>query len=435
MINVSLDTPIPSVNTTLEIIRAHNRMMPTFVDMDKTFQHASYFMLKARQIKGPLYDAIEYKDSYEIGIARWLQRWLINRGDTEGLMTAKTGLSLGAKSIAQAKELGKMSPEAFTVLDSYVKFQNYNKTARTLLGYLQFPIVNMLSYDKHRMCVLTLNWAAQNTNRIGMYDPAIQNLPHEVQDILTVPYGWIYVHTDSGQIEPRSVYSAFITDPQIKYLIELYDDAYYGLWHYVTLSDEEVASGRCDFVAREITDEIAAARKIIKRDCNAVVYGSKSNPSGDPIKAALIKRIGGHRLRLAWIRRIEEDLDRGIHVFKTAFGTPIDINNSPKLEDIDSGYEREEKIKLAINNPIQGTAADLMRLSVSRAATILSNKAKNSAILNYVHDAGTFAIHQDDWDKVSDEIKDIVAYNVEGWIPIKADPEIGRNCSFMEDYY
>ena len=35
-------------------------------------------------------------------------------------------------------------------------------------------------------------------------------------------------------------------------------------------------------------------------------------------------------------------------------------------------------------------------------------------------------IHEDEYDLVADELKDIVAYNVAGWIPIKAEAEVGR---------
>ena len=86
----------------------------------------------------------------------------------------------------------------------------------------------------------------------------------------------------------------------------------------------------------------------------------------------------------------------------------------------------DELLKLAINNPIQATAADLMRLSVYEANKIMMNKAKKSYIVNYVHDAGSFAIHEDDYDKIADDLGDIVAYDVEGWLPIYAEPEFGR---------
>ena len=95
-------------------------------------------------------------------------------------------------------------------------------------------------------------------------------------------------------------------------------------------------------------------------------------------------------------------------------------------------------MRLAINNPIQGTAADLMRLSVAEANRILMNKAKKSVIVAYMHDAGVFAVHEDEFSNLEKELGDIVSYQVEGWLPIYAEPDTGRRGGadgFIKDLY
>lgn len=76
-----------------------------------------------------------------------------------------------------------------------------------------------------------------------------------------------------------------------------------------------------------------------------------------------------------------------------------------------------------------------MRVSVSEANRILSRDAKNSFIISYLHDAGLFAVHHSDYDKVADRLSDIVSYDVEGWLPIKAEPVIGRDPGWFEDWF
>jgi DNA polymerase-1 len=290
------------------------------------------------------------------------------------------------------------------------------------------------------MLILRPVWEKQNTGRIAMQRPAIQNLHRLIQEVITVPEGYVLLHTDSGQVEPRIVYSAFIKDPQIQALIRLYDDAYFGVLHYIFLPQEVINSGTTDFVAQEITDEMLENRKQLKTFNNAVMYGSKSNVSGNPIKAAMIKRIGEHPARIEWTNQLLEEIRRGNTVFKTAFGTPINTAYSSKLEggNLRAGSYEEEKLRLAINNPIQGTAADLMRVSVYEANRILMNKAKKSYIINYVHDAGMFGIYEDEYDAVAKDLADIVAYDIDGWLPINAEPEFGRDHGkkgLIEDLY
>lgn len=429
MINISRNIAVPSVESTISVLSAHNNLMPNFFDFDKICQYISYCTLKAKRLEPEMFEPLKYKAGYTNSLANVLTRWIYDNCDVSVFNKTKTGnLSLDKDSLSSAFSSGTLSPVADKLLKQYQEYCNLKHTARTLCTLMQFPIVDIPSFDNHRMIAVYPNWRGQNTGRIAMYDPAIQNFPREVQDIATVPKGWVYTHTDSGQIEPRTIYSAYIPDPQIQALIRLYNDAYYGVLHYLDLTDEEIYKGVLDFKAKEITDEMKTNRKILKTHNNAVMYGSTSNVSGDPIKEKMIRRIGNHPLRLKWIKDLESKIERGVTEFPTALGTMIDISKSDKLEGLYRGTDAwfHEMVKLAINNPIQGTAADLMRISVMEANRIISRETKNTVIINYVHDAGSFAIYEDEYDKVADKLKDIVSYNVEGWLPILADPEEGR---------
>lgn len=427
MININQSTYFPGVEETLGTLRLHNNMMPQFVDFDKIMMNISYLQLRIDESAKELFPIIGRPAG--VDASNNMKVWLMGNADCSGFDSTKTGISLDKSSIQKAIESGCLSKEALSVIDLYQAYARHVKVRGSLVSLLQNPMSNAPSCDGHKMLIVRPEWHAQNTGRVAMRNPAVQNLPREVQEVITVPEGYVLCHTDSGQIEPRIIYSTFIKDPQIQALIRLYNDAYFGVLHYVTMPEQDIWSGRTDFTKMEITDSMKEGRKAIKTHNNAVMYGSKSNPSGDPVKAAMIKRIGEHPARIAWINELTNDINRGVTVFKTAFGTPINTANSSKLTDgnLRAGSIEEEKLRLAINNPIQGTAADLMRVSVYEANKFLMNNAKKSYIVNYVHDAGTFAIHQDEYGKVAEYLGDIVSYNVEGWLPIYAEPEFGRN--------
>lgn len=438
MIHVTSATRIPSVDETLSTLKMHNSLMPQFADFDKIMMDISYLQIQIENLTGPLFEIIGKPKGVDASGNMGL--WLSQHCDVSVFKQAKTGLSLATDSIAGAIDSGQLSDEVVLLLQSYQKYSKLSKIRGTLVSLLQNPISNVPSCDGHRMLIIRPTWEKQNTGRVAMQKPAIQNLPRMVQEIITVPQGYVLCHTDSGQIEPRIIYSAFIKDPQIQALIRLYDDAYFGVLHYITMPESDIISGRTDFQKMEITDDMKENRSLIKRHNNAVMYGSTSNPTGDPIKGALINRIGKHPKRIEWVNGLQEEVNRGCTVFKTAFGTPINTAYSAKLEDgnLRAGSIEEERLRLAINNPIQGTAADLMRLSVYEANKILMNKAKKSYIINYVHDAGMFCIHEDEYDTIAQELGDIVSYDIDGWLPIKAEPEFGRNhgkAGLIEDLY
>ena len=427
MIYVNKDTYIPSVDETLGTLRMHNSMMPSFVDFDKVMMNINYLQVEIEKVSKPLFDIIGRPTG--VNAADNMKAWLVRNEDTSGFNFGKEGLSLEKGSVAAAFESQTLSEFGTDLVKVYQRYSEMTKTRGTLISLLQNPISNVPSCDGHRMLILYPIFAPQNTGRIGMQKPAIQNFPHLIQEITTVPEGYVLLHTDSGQIEPRIVYSVYLKDPQIQALIRLYNDAYYGVLHYITMPEEVIISGITNFEKHEITDEMAEGRKGIKTYTNAVMYGSKSNPSGDPIKEAMITRIGKHPSRMELVKKNTEMINAGIRTVYTAFGTPIDMNKSPKLADGMSRSEtvEDQLLKLSINNPIQGTAADLMRVSVYEANRILMNKGKKSYIIDYVHDAGRFAIHEDDYDKIADDLADIVHYEVDGWLPIYAEPEFGRN--------
>ena len=427
MIHVDKTTYIPSVEETLGTLRMHTSMMPQFVDFDKVMMNINYLQVEIEKVSKPLFDVI----GRPVGVdAREnMKSWLVRNEDISGFNMAKTGLSLDKKSIDAALESQTLSEFGIDLIKVYQTYSNYAKTRGTLISLLQNPISNVPSCDGHRMLIVRPDFEPQNTGRIGMRNPAVQNFPHAIQEITTVPEGYILLHTDSGQIEPRIVYSVYIKDPQIQALIRLYNDAYFGILHYITMPEQIILSGTTNFQKNEITDEMKDGRQKIKTYSNAVMYGSKSNQSGDPVKAKMIDRIGGHPSRNALVNELMKKINAGVRTVYTAFGTPIDMTKSPKLEGDNMHAEtvEDQLLKLAINNPIQGTAADLMRVSVYEANRILMNKGKKSYIIDYVHDAGRFAIHEDDYDKVADELGDIVHYEVDGWLPIYAEPEFGRD--------
>lgn len=419
MITLTKTSPIPSVNQTLEMLRANNNMMPIYIDYDKLLM--SMFSMQ-RKIDA-MYNAFQEVTGMNAKngvLKKYVLEYAKQRGFLSNFLKTDTGdFSVSADSIAAVMSSTDDEGDKF-VIKLYSNISDLTKARGTLIGLLQNPISDKVSCDMHRMLEVRPVWAPQNTGRVAMQKPAIQNLPRNLQELITVPRGYKLLHTDSGQVEPRITYSAFVVDEQIKALIKLYNDAYFGLLHYCTMPMADIRSGRLDFQKLEITEEMKDNRQAIKTNGNAVMYGSTSNKE-EPIKKAMIERIGNHPSRLKLIAKIEDDLNRGRREFNTYFGTPINIYNSPKLAG--GMNQREELIRLAINNPIQGTAADLMRASACEAGRLIMS-AKDSYIIAYIHDAGLFCISEDDWDDIGEKLKDIVAYQVDDWVPINAEADV-----------
>lgn len=417
MLNCTKNMSIPSVEQAISILNGNLDIRPIYIDYDKVlmniFSLGDIIDNNSREYKQLTGDAICDDESLKYYIAR------NNLGSAFNL-TDKGGISLDIESTSAALSNPALSEHDKEAIKYFQTVKKAKKARGVVVSFLQNPISKEISCDGHRMLEIRPEWSYQNTGRVAMSKPAIQNINRELQELITVPMGYKLIHCDSGQVEPRITYSAFVPDEQIKALINLYDDAYFGLLHYCTMDQSFIDSGTLTFEKREITQDMQDGRKKIKTYGNAVMYGSKKEE--DNIKAAMTRRIGNHPARLQLIKDINYQLDRGRTIFYTYFGTPVDISKSAKLQE--SGRNtREQLVKLAINNPIQGTAADLMRYSLLQASRLIMS-VKKSSIVAYVHDAGYFCVHEDEYDKIGKELEDIVAYQVDDWLPVHADSEI-----------
>lgn len=425
------ETSIPSVERVLSILTENTEKIGIPVDYDRILEYQALYTIKADTLLKRIIkytncnvSACDYKDSHFLA-------FLKSANATGGLLaTAKGNYSLSAESLNAAIATKRHSKEICTLMGMYSEAKSSLTKVSPFKKIIQeYRPCGVLTWDNHRMLILKPTWAAQNTNRVGARTPAVMNISKELGDIFTVPKGWIYFEADSGQIEPRIIQSFIIRDPILKRCTMAYDDAYFGYLHYCKyLSDAERANPNTVITPVELTDEQKERRKKFKTFGNAVMYGSTENNENDLDKDAFIRYIGGHPNRIALQGDIEERINRGQRIFNTAFGTPIDITKGPSelnYEDKTSNAYIAHLVRCAINNPIQGTAADLMRYSVVKANNLLLRKAPSSCILQYVHDAGKFMIHEDDYDNVINELREITAYQVDDWLPVYCEPVEG----------
>ena len=337
----------------------------------------------------------------------------------------KQSIDAGVREQLLADE--SLSDDTREFIRIFHKLSNLRYYRSYLQQYKSLPLSNCLDCHGHRMVIGHPRWELLATSRIAAKDPSIQNIARDLPDLITEPKGWKLVRADSGQIEPRINFSHFLRDELIVNLIKAYNDAYFGMLHYVLLSDEEDAMLRADFEStfqiHEVTDAMKEKRQTIKTLTNAGSYGSSNLGNIDrDLAAAFDKRIVKHPARLAFESKVRKDVANGVETFYGAFGTPVTPGETDKYKRNEKGWT-EHLVRCGINNPVQTTASELMIFSVYNADKLL-RKSKNSHICYYKHDEGCFYIHEDEMDLL-EKVKGLTAYNVKGWIPIDSDAIVG----------
>jgi len=110
-------------------------------------------------------------------------------------------------------------------------------------------------------------------------------------------------------------------------------------------------------------------------------------------------------------------------VVHTFFGRPRPVNLSAAFNP----GEVKALENIAINSPIQGTAADIMKMGMLRAADALQKSGLRARMLLQVHDELVLECPREEVDATATLLKNALEGAVEFSIPLVADVGVGRN--------
>lgn len=420
-------TPI-SAQEARDFIQKETDSFGVFFDLERCFELVGLLMQenlhlrdKARRLTG--IPGLYLDD--KVTVAEAFQRF----GVVQALLYKDGKLSITADTYNTILKNPKCSEELKMFVNCVQNFASNKRNAGYLRNIGKLPQSTQYSKLGHRMTVGHPSWSILSTSRLAAEDPGVQGIPRTMTDIVCEPEGYTLVRTDSSQIEPCINFSYFLRDELIIELIKAYRDAYFGLLHYclMPLELEQACRNNFDkfFKKIDITDDLKDNRQNIKRLTNAGSYGSSHLDDINPaLSAAYEKRLIQHPARLAYEEKVREDVNHGVDTFYGYFGTPVRPDTTEKYTKGGSGWN-EHVVRCGINNPTQTTASELMLFSVNEARNILA-QCRDSHICFYKHDESCFYVSDYDKDHgMLEPLTGINAYNVEGWIPILSETEIG----------
>ena len=280
----------------------------------------------------------------------------------------KTGYSTAA---AEIEALAVKNPHPF--LDHLLAHRQYQKMKTTLEGLIR-------SVGSDGRIHTTFNQTVASTGRLSSTDPNLQNIPVRTEAGRKIRSGFVVgegyetlLTADYSQIEMR-VMAHLSQDPG---LIEAYQ-AGEDLHNYV-------GSKVFDVPIDGVTPEL---RRRVKAMSYGLVYGLSAFglsqqlgiPAGEAktIMESYFERFGGVQRYLAEV--VEQARKSGYT--ETLFGRRRYL---PELTS-DNRVARENAERAALNAPIQGTAADIIKVAMIRVDRELRAAGVKSRVLLQVHD-------------------------------------------------
>ncbi|MFZ9370467.1 MAG: DNA polymerase I, partial [Limnohabitans sp.] len=258
------------------------------------------------------------------------------------------------------------------------------------------------------------------TGRLSSHDPNLQNIPirtpegRRVREAFVAPEGWCIASADYSQIELRIM--AHLSEDEA--LLRAFHE---GLdVHRATAA--EVFGLRPD----EVSSEQRRYAKVINF---GLIYGMSAFGLAKALgidNTAARNYIDRYFQRFAGVRRYMDETrqwakSRGY--VETVMGRRLYLPeiNSP------NGPRRAGAERAAINAPMQGTAADLIKLSMVQVQQMIDRQQRRSRIIMQVHDELVFEVPQDEVDWLRQEVPACMAQVAALKVPLLAEVGVGRN--------
>ena len=308
------------------------------------------------------------KPELNLGSPKQLQEVLFDQLGMPKTKKTKTGYSTAAKEI---EGLAKVNPHPF--LDYLLKFRESQKMKSTVEGLIKAVA------DDGRIHT-TFNQAVAATGRLSSTEPNLQNIPvrtefgRRIREAFVVGDGYEQLITaDYSQIEMR-VMAHLSQDPG---LIEAYRQGE-DLHNYV---GSKVFGVGID----EVTPEL---RRRVKAMSYGLAYGLSAfglaqqldipQREAKKLMEDYFERFGGVR---DYLHKVVE------RARKDGFtATMFDRRRYLPELNADNRIARDNAERAALNSPIQGSAADIIKIAMLRVDDALRRGGLRSRVLLQVHD-------------------------------------------------
>jgi len=331
---------------------------------------------------------------------------------TKGIKRGKTGISTAA---SEMEKLEGQHP----IIALVGEYREVSKLLSTYVDALPEAI------DLEGRVHTTFNQTVTSTGRLSSTNPNLQNIPIRTESGRRIRRGFVakpgfeLLSCDYSQIELRIV-AALANDAKMLEAfgkgLDIHTATAAAIWH---IPLDEVSK-----------DQRRAAKAINF----GIIYGQ--GPQGLSKSAGVRFEEARHFIDeyFATYSGIKEFLDqtrvlahsRGF--VETYFGRrrPIPDINSPRPE-IRAAAER-----MAINMPVQGTAADMIKLAMIEVAKTLPKLSPASNMLLQVHDELVFEVPEGEADRLSKSITAIMENVEKIRCPLVVDAKIGKNWDEMQ---
>lgn len=346
-------------------------------------------------------------EEFNINSPKQLQVILFEKLGLKPIRKTKTGASTDMEVL---EELALEHPLPGLIIE----YRTLQKLLNTYIDALP-KLVNPKTGRVHT----TFNQTVVATGRLSSADPNLQNIPIRTdygkrirEGFVATDENWTFISADYSQIELR-VLAHFSEDPALCEAFNKDLDIHC-----------ETASRIFDIPVDKVTDDIRRQAKAINF---GVIYGM--TPYGLS-KTAGISTSEANKFIEQYFQRfpkVKEWIDKVILQARERGYTTTLFNRRRYIPQLNSSNQNERKSaeRMAINTPVQGSAADIIKKAMIDVHKYLQEVG--ARLLLQVHDELLIEAPSTKATKIANKIKEIMEKVVELKVPLKVEIGMGSN--------
>jgi DNA polymerase-1 len=271
----------------------------------------------------------------------------------------------------------------------------------------------------------SFNQTRTTTGRLSSSDPNLQNIPikdeqgRRIREAFIAPAGSLLMGVDYSQIDLRAL--AHLS--QDENLLDAFRH------------DEDIHTATAAQLYGVTFAQVTAAMRRLAKTVNfGVIYGMSGyglEQATELSRADAGKFITAYFEKYPGVRKYLELTKEQAR--KTGYVQTI-LGRKRMIQDINTSNRqvREAAERMAINMPVQGTSADIIKKAmVNLHREILQRKLKSKMLLQ-VHDELVFEVPEAEMAEMRQLVPEMMVNAIQLSIPLKVDVKTGRNWGEME---
>lgn len=377
------------------------------IDIDKLKELGLEFENQINNLTEEIYDLSGEK--FNINSPKQLGVILFEKLDLPVIKKTKTGYSTNAEVLD--KLLGKHE-----VIEKILQYRQVVKIKSTYIDGL-IPLINKDTNKVHS----SFNQTITTTGRISSTNPNLQNIPIKTEEGRKIRKVFVskdkehkLVDADYSQIELR-VLAHISGDPKLIEAFENKDDIH-----------AKTASEVFEVERKDVTSLMRSRAKAVNF---GIVYGISDYGLSRDLnitKKEAKKYIDNYLKNYSLVKNYMEDI---VSIAKKDGYVKTLLNRRRFIPEIKSrNYNvRSFGERTAMNTPIQGTAADIIKIAMINVYRELKNRGLKSKLILQIHDELIIETHIDEIEEVKSLLKELMENAIKLNVPLTVDMNVGNS--------